>query len=193
MERPAKEPSVNFMGRLAREIMYQTDPQRSVYVECMQGWIDDKGQEVVGMRTWSLLQRGVGIFGLCGLDRLISFMIIRGNFRCGKSLTFIHSIYVCRFECVHEVVPHNYEQNGGPFHQYVIKGAAAYHAVPQGCHKNLCGISHTVIDLCIAFFSHFFSCFRWRSKKPKSYGPISASLSPRLANASSCVDKLRMN
>lgn len=36
-----------------------------------------KSQETVGIRTFSLLNRGVGVFGLTGMDRLICFMIVR--------------------------------------------------------------------------------------------------------------------
>ncbi len=32
---------------------------------------------MVGIRTFSLLHKGVGIFGLTGLDRLLCFMIVR--------------------------------------------------------------------------------------------------------------------
>jgi WASH complex subunit strumpellin len=69
--------SVNFMGRLARELLRQTDVRVAVYVEGMQGWYDKDEREVVGIRTFDLLNRGVGIFGLTGMDRLISFMIVR--------------------------------------------------------------------------------------------------------------------
>ena len=63
LERPAtgqnaKGMSVNFMGRLTREILAQTDPRHTVYVEAMQGWYDQKQVEVVGIRTFSLLHRG---------------------------------------------------------------------------------------------------------------------------------------
>jgi WASH complex subunit strumpellin len=71
-------PSVNFMGRLVREVMYQTDPRKTTYVESLQGWYDEKQKEVVGIRTFSLLHRGVGIFGLTGMDKLTCFMIVRG-------------------------------------------------------------------------------------------------------------------
>jgi len=54
----AKEMSINFMGRLTRELLCQTDPKNTVYVEGMQGWYNDKGVEVVGIRTFSLLHRG---------------------------------------------------------------------------------------------------------------------------------------
>lgn len=54
----AKAPSVNFMGRLTREMLAQTDPKHTVYVEAMQGWYGAKGDELVGIRTFSLLHRG---------------------------------------------------------------------------------------------------------------------------------------
>ena len=68
--------SVNFMGRLAMELMSQTDPRRSIYIESHQGWYSD-GREVVGIRTFDILNRAVGVFGLTGLDKLISFFIVR--------------------------------------------------------------------------------------------------------------------
>jgi len=71
------ETSVNFMGRLVREVRRQTNPKKTVYVESLQGWYDEKGLETVGIRTFSLLNRGVGVFGLTGMDRLICFMIVR--------------------------------------------------------------------------------------------------------------------
>jgi len=70
--------SVNFMGRLVRELLTQTDCKKTVYVESMQGWYDlEKETEVIGIRTFSLLHKGVGIFGLTGIDKLICFMIVR--------------------------------------------------------------------------------------------------------------------
>lgn len=70
------ENSVNFMGRLVREVLNQTHPARTVYVESLQGWYDAE-REVIGIRTFSLLHRGVGVFGLTGMDRLLCFMIVR--------------------------------------------------------------------------------------------------------------------
>lgn len=75
-QHPSGKNSANFMGRLARELLNQTDPIKTTYVELAQGWIDNSGREVVGIRTFSLLHKGVGIFGLTGMDRLISFMIV---------------------------------------------------------------------------------------------------------------------
>jgi WASH complex subunit strumpellin len=47
---PKAEPSVNFMGRLARELIHQTSPSHTVYVESMQGWFDAE-KEVHTFRT----------------------------------------------------------------------------------------------------------------------------------------------
>jgi len=69
--------SVNFMGRLVRELLAQCDPKKTVYIECNQGWYNQQLREVVGIRTFDFLYRGVGVFGLCGVDRLVCFMIVR--------------------------------------------------------------------------------------------------------------------
>ena len=96
----AQQLSVNFMGRLTRELLNLTAVQHTVYVESMQGWYekdnseltakgkkaaaatdDDDGgaehREIVGIRTFSLLMRSIGIFGLTGMDRLICFMLVK--------------------------------------------------------------------------------------------------------------------
>ena len=95
--------SANFMGRLTRELINLTDVKHTVYVECMQGWYekdtaeaaaarkkagqaaaaeDEEGggvgsKEIVGIRTFSLLMRSIGIFGLTGIDKLICFMLVK--------------------------------------------------------------------------------------------------------------------
>ena len=75
--RPRDDKSVNFMGRLTRELLLQTDPRRTVFVDQMSAWVDVQGREVVGIRTFSILHRSVGIFGLTGMDKLLCFMIVR--------------------------------------------------------------------------------------------------------------------
>ena len=90
--------SVNFMGRLTRELINLCDVRHTVYVESMQGWYakdnseltakkqraaaspdDDAAdnREIVGIRTFSLLMRSIGIFGLTGMDKLICFMLVK--------------------------------------------------------------------------------------------------------------------
>jgi WASH complex subunit strumpellin len=70
--------SINFMGRLARELLQQTDTKLTIYSEQGMAWYDNNNsREIIGIRTFSLLQRGVGIFGLTGLDKLLCFMCVK--------------------------------------------------------------------------------------------------------------------
>ena len=70
--------SVNFIGRLAREIIRITDPKVTSYIDPMKAWYDLKTkQELVNRKLFQKLQRSVGTFGLIGLDRLLCFMIVK--------------------------------------------------------------------------------------------------------------------
>eukprot|EP00667_Euglena_gracilis_P000875 EG_transcript_875 len=73
---PLDEHSVNFMGRLVRELQAQTDPRRTVYVNQLAGWYDEQ-KEVVGLRTVSLIRDSLGVFGLTGASKLLSFMTVK--------------------------------------------------------------------------------------------------------------------
>ncbi|XP_023214249.1 WASH complex subunit 5-like, partial [Centruroides sculpturatus] len=69
--------SVNFIGRLAREILRITDPKTTIYLDQMSCWYDSKTKnEIINLRLFSLIQKTVGTPGLTGLDRLLSFMIV---------------------------------------------------------------------------------------------------------------------
>lgn len=75
---PSVDGSVNFIGRLAREIIRITDPKNTSYIDQMKAWYDLKTkQEVINRLLFQKLQKAVGSFGLNGLDRLLSFMIVR--------------------------------------------------------------------------------------------------------------------
>ncbi|CAN8006003.1 unnamed protein product, partial [Ixodes pacificus] len=70
--------SVNFIGRLAREVLRITDPRTTVYVDQSNSWFDNKSHvEIVNLSLFSLLQKSIGTPGLTGLDRLLSFMIVK--------------------------------------------------------------------------------------------------------------------
>lgn len=70
--------SVNFIGRLAREVLRITDPRTTVYVNQSNSWFDNKSHvEIVNLSLFSLLQKSIGTPGLTGLDRLLSFMIVK--------------------------------------------------------------------------------------------------------------------
>uniref|UniRef100_A0A1E1XMR4 WASH complex subunit strumpellin n=1 Tax=Amblyomma sculptum TaxID=1581419 RepID=A0A1E1XMR4_AMBSC len=70
--------SVNFIGRLAREVLRVTDPKTTVYIDQSNAWFDAKSHvEVINLSLFALLQKSVGTPGLTGLDRLLSFMIVK--------------------------------------------------------------------------------------------------------------------
>jgi len=69
--------SVNFIGRLARELLLQTNFSETTYLDQMSAWYDERGVELVGIKTFTLLSSAVGVFGVTGLDKLLCFMIVR--------------------------------------------------------------------------------------------------------------------
>ncbi|XP_047110859.1 LOW QUALITY PROTEIN: WASH complex subunit 5 [Schistocerca piceifrons] len=74
---PADNTSVNFIGRLARELLRVTDPKCTVYIEQKTAWYDMKTHnEIMNIKSFSKITRSVGTAGLTGLDRLFSFMIV---------------------------------------------------------------------------------------------------------------------
>lgn len=74
---PLDNLSVNFIGRLAREVLRITDPRSTVYIDQMTTWYDSKTHvEIVSLKLFSLIQKSVGTPGLTGLDRLLCFMIV---------------------------------------------------------------------------------------------------------------------
>ncbi|KAH9496896.1 WASH complex subunit 5 [Bulinus truncatus] len=75
---PVDDSSVNFIGRLAREIIRITDPKATCYVDQMKAWYDVKTkQEIINKTLFDKIHRAVGSFGLSGLDRLLCFMIVK--------------------------------------------------------------------------------------------------------------------
>ncbi len=75
--KPLDSDSKTFVGRLARELLRQTDPHETMYLWPMSGWFSPSdGKELVGLRTFELLKSAVGVVGLAGLDRLFCFMIV---------------------------------------------------------------------------------------------------------------------
>ncbi|CAF1162609.1 unnamed protein product [Didymodactylos carnosus] len=75
---PLGDGSVNFMGRLCREILRVTDPKQTYYAEQRNTWYDWRTkQPIVDILLFRKIHRAVGSFGLNGLDRLLSFMIVK--------------------------------------------------------------------------------------------------------------------
>ncbi|RWS23664.1 WASH complex subunit strumpellin-like protein, partial [Leptotrombidium deliense] len=74
---PTDNNSVNFIGRLARELLRITDPKVTIYVHQMTTWYDNKTHaEITNNRLFSLMMKSIGTAGVNGLDRLLSFMIV---------------------------------------------------------------------------------------------------------------------
>lgn len=91
------ETSVNFIGRLAREILRVTDPRITYYVEKKNTWYDLKTrEEVVNLKLFKKLEISLNSFGLHGLDRLYSFMV-------AKHLEFVISGLKKNEKIIHEI------------------------------------------------------------------------------------------
>ncbi|CAH1995491.1 unnamed protein product [Acanthoscelides obtectus] len=74
---PPTDSSVNFIGRLAREIIRLTDSRNSIYLDQTLTWYDVKTHKIIlNKETISAVSSGIEIAGLVGLDKLFSFMII---------------------------------------------------------------------------------------------------------------------
>ena len=73
---PEGDMAVNFMGRLMHSLFLLTDPHETTYSSQNLAWYTSKGKELCGIGTFSLLHRSVGLLGLAGLDRMLSFRIV---------------------------------------------------------------------------------------------------------------------
>ncbi|KAJ6239983.1 wash complex subunit 5 [Anaeramoeba flamelloides] len=69
--------SITCMGRLARILLKITDVKSTSFITLMSAWFDPiKGNEIIGTKTIGLLSKSIGVAGLNGLDKLISFMLV---------------------------------------------------------------------------------------------------------------------
>ncbi|KAJ8919831.1 hypothetical protein NQ315_006360 [Exocentrus adspersus] len=74
---PPVDNSVNFIGRLAREVIRLTDPRNAVYLDQTSSWYDIKSHKLIlNKETIISITSSIEVAGLVGLDRLFSFMII---------------------------------------------------------------------------------------------------------------------
>ncbi|KAG7393747.1 hypothetical protein PHYPSEUDO_004510 [Phytophthora pseudosyringae] len=73
---PSGDMSVNFMGRLMHALFIMTDPHTTIYSPQSIGWFSEDGNEVCGIGAFSVLHKSVGLLGLAGLDRMLSFRIV---------------------------------------------------------------------------------------------------------------------
>jgi WASH complex subunit strumpellin len=72
----ANDPSISFIGRLAREILKVTDPKNTLYVDLLTTWYDSKSHhEIADQKFTNVLLNSIEIHGIVGLDKLFCFMI----------------------------------------------------------------------------------------------------------------------
>lgn len=68
--------SVNFIGRLGRELLRITDPRTTIYVDILTAWFDIKSHnELINLKISNKIFESIGLYGLVGLDKLNCFMI----------------------------------------------------------------------------------------------------------------------
>ncbi|EGD78584.1 WASH complex subunit strumpellin [Salpingoeca rosetta] len=74
---PRDRESRNFIGRLARQLLRRTAPETAMYLEKTRSWYDLKTRaKVLGPDMFKEMQESLDTFGLNGLDKLFSFMLV---------------------------------------------------------------------------------------------------------------------
>ncbi|XP_035916794.1 WASH complex subunit 5 [Anopheles stephensi] len=73
---PVDMTSINFMGRLAREVVRITDPKTTIYIDICSSWYDYKTHKLLLTNKFAhKINETFGPAGLIGLDRLYGAMI----------------------------------------------------------------------------------------------------------------------
>ncbi|KAK3865433.1 hypothetical protein Pcinc_028961 [Petrolisthes cinctipes] len=86
---PSDSNSVNFIGRLVREILRITDPKVTVYVGQLGTWYDSRGHiEVLSSSVMAKIESSISTAGLTGVDKLLAFLIVQ------ELQTLVHEIEV---------------------------------------------------------------------------------------------------
>lgn len=74
---PTDPQSVNFIGRLVREILRITDPKTTVYISQLGTWYDTRTHsEVLSMTVLAKIESSISTAGLTGVDKLLAFLIV---------------------------------------------------------------------------------------------------------------------
>ena len=102
------EPScINFMGRVISMLIKITETQCTTYSPEKSGWhISEHGAEVCNMKTVSLLRDAIGVHGLVGIDRLLSYRILHEAHRFVKFYKTNVSKHNVLFEQLRDKVRH---------------------------------------------------------------------------------------
>lgn len=68
---------LNFIGRLTRELLVFTDPRQCIFYDQLSAYFDPSGREIINIRSFDLLTSSIGVSGATGVDKLLSFMIVK--------------------------------------------------------------------------------------------------------------------
>jgi WASH complex subunit strumpellin len=68
--------SVNFIGRLGRELLLHSSPSNTIFLDKLSAWYSPQGREMISLKTFALLLKSTSVSGLVGLDKLFAFMIV---------------------------------------------------------------------------------------------------------------------
>jgi WASH complex subunit strumpellin len=83
----SNDPSVTFIGRLAREILKVSDPKNTIYVDLLTAWYEIKShQELIDQKFTNKILSSIEVHGVVGLDKVYSFMIADDLENIHKSL-----------------------------------------------------------------------------------------------------------
>ncbi|KAL0270980.1 UNVERIFIED_CONTAM: hypothetical protein PYX00_008233 [Menopon gallinae] len=120
---PIHSGSVNFIGRLARELIRVTDPKITIYLEETATWYDLKTKnEIINIKFFSKITKSVQTPGLMGLDRLLSFMIaseLQNFFRTLDKEIFRDKIWLQMFSDISKSLSPNVDLISNPAKFYV--------------------------------------------------------------------------
>lgn len=75
----------NFMGRTMSALLQLSEPQKTIYSLERSAWFLADGGTVLGRRTISLIRESMGVQGLIGIEKLLSFRILNELQRFVKS------------------------------------------------------------------------------------------------------------
>jgi len=69
--------SLNFIGRVAKQLLRHTDFDKTLYLHKMSAWFTREQIEIVGIKTFDLLIESIGVFGVTGLNRYFGFGLVK--------------------------------------------------------------------------------------------------------------------
>lgn len=111
--------TTNFMGRLCNALLRLTDYGKTVYAtECL-GWYLADGTEAAGIKLFTFLNSSVGVAGLGGVDRMLSFRIVH-NLK-GLLNKFYNSHitkYVANLQTLEDALSPHYSVPSGSPHKF---------------------------------------------------------------------------